>query len=107
MPRSMCLTRQCLGLETRIECEIRPLKGGTGLWSLLCAAGVADSQPTAVRIQGPFHGMRKAEEVFGAVIGNLIKQGYGQVSGPFIWQLHMQAELRRVNAGQGRFLSGW
>ena len=56
MPRSLCLTRQCLGLTTRIECEICPLAGGQGLWMLLCAAGRSAAQPSEIRAQGPFHG---------------------------------------------------
>ena len=27
MSRSLCLTRHCLGMITRIECEVRPLAG--------------------------------------------------------------------------------
>ena len=41
MSRSLCLTRHCLGMITRIECEVRPLAGEQGLWTLLCAAGMA------------------------------------------------------------------
>ena len=33
MSRSLCLTRQCLGLMTRIECVIRPLSGDNGMWT--------------------------------------------------------------------------
>ncbi len=106
MPQSICLTRQCLGLVTRIECSIRPLSGGNGLWTLLCAAGLANSQPTAIKVQGPFHGLRMAESVLAAIANNLTEQGYSQAQEPFIWQLHMQAELRKVNANQARYLSG-
>lgn len=107
MPQSLCLTRQCLGLETRIECVIRPLADGRGLWTLLCAAGLAGSQPTAVRVQGPFYGPRKAEAVLAAIVRNLREQGYAEASGPHIWELHMQAELRKVNADQTRLPGGW
>jgi len=107
MPHNLCLNRQCLGLVTRIECAIRPLAGGNGLWTLLCAAGLADGQPSAIKVQGPFHGPAMAESVLQAIADNLVGQGYRESDDPSIWQLHMQAELRRVNANQGRFLSGW
>ncbi|MCQ4322608.1 hypothetical protein [Stutzerimonas stutzeri] len=107
MQQTLCLNRQCLGLVTRIECLIRPLSGGNGLWTLLCAAGLADGQPTAIKAQGPFHGPREAEKVLKAIADNLFGQGYAQSDSPSIWQLHMQAELRKVNANQARYLSGW
>ncbi|MCF7201682.1 hypothetical protein [Pseudomonas oligotrophica] len=107
MSHALCLNRQCLGLVTRIECIIRPVAGGNGLWTLLCAAGLAGSQPTAIRVQGPFRGHRMAESVLEAIVSNLRGQGYEEASDPAIWQLHMQAELRKVNADQARFLSGW
>lgn len=107
MPHSLCLNRQCLGLVTRIECSIRPLNGGNGLWTLLCAAGIVDAQPTAIKAQGPFRGLRTAESVLQAIVSNLQKQGYAESDSPAIWQLHMHAELRKVNANQARFLSGW
>ena len=107
MSHSLCLNRQCLGLVTRIECSLRPLSGGNGLWTLLCAAGIEGSQPTAIKAQGPFHGLRKAESVLQAIASNLQKQGYAESDSPSIWQLHMHAELRKVNANQARFLSGW
>ena len=98
MSHNLCLNRQCLGLVTRIECAIRPLAG---------AAGLADGQPTAIKVQGPFHGPAMAESVLAAIADNLIGQGYCESDAPSIWQLHMQAELRRVNANQARFLRGW
>lgn len=101
MPHNLCLNRQCLGLVTRIECAIRPLAGGNGLWTLLCAAGWPDGQPTAIKVQGPFHGPAMAESVLQAIADNLVGQGYRESDDPSIWQLHMQAELRRVNANQG------
>ncbi|MHB1368877.1 MAG: PA4575 family protein [Pseudomonadaceae bacterium] len=107
MSHALCLNRQCLGLVTRIECMIRPLAGGNGLWTLLCAAGLADSQPTAIKVQGPFRGPRMAESVLEMIASNLQGQGYCPSEDPAIWQLHMQAELRRVNANQARFLGGW
>lgn len=107
MPHKLCLNRQCLGLVTRIECVIRPLAGGNGLWTLLCAAGLADGQPTAIKVQGPFHGPVMAESVLASIADNLMGQGYCESDDPSIWQLHMQAELRRVNANQARFLAGW
>ncbi|WP_051231861.1 PA4575 family protein [Stutzerimonas azotifigens] len=102
MPHSLCLTRQCLGFMTRIECEIRPLAGENGLWTLLCAAGMAGAQPTAIKAQGPFHGSRKAESVLEAIVRSLRDQGYDKAEDPSIWRLHMQAELRRLNAKLGR-----
>ncbi len=54
--RNLSLTRQCLGLVTRIECSIRPLAGDNGMWTLLFAAGMAGEQPSAIKAQGPFHG---------------------------------------------------
>ncbi len=104
MPRSLCLTRQCLGLITRIECVIRPLAGENGLWVLICGAGMAASQPSAVKTQGPFHGPLVAESVLGAIADNLAELGYSQSDEPAIWCLHLQAELRRVNAERGRHL---
>ena len=59
------------------------------------------------QVQGPFHGPAMAESVLQAIADNLVGQGYRESDDPSIWQLHMQAELRRVNANQGRFLSGW
>ena len=41
MSRSLNLTRHCLGLDTRIECVVLPLAGNNGLWTLICAAGMA------------------------------------------------------------------
>lgn len=105
MTHSLCLTRQCLGFMTRIECEIRPLAGENGLWTLLCAAGMAGAQPTAIKAQGPFHGSRKAESVLQSIVGSLREQGYDEVDDPSIWRLHMQAELRRLNAKLGRPVS--
>ncbi|MGY8820541.1 MAG: PA4575 family protein [Pseudomonadales bacterium] len=107
MSQTLCLNRQCLGLVTRIECIIRPLSGGNGLWTLLCAAGIDAGQPTAIKAQGPFHGPREAESVLKAIAENLYGQGYAESESPSIWQLHMQAELRKVNANQARYLSGW
>jgi len=48
-----------------------------------------------------------AESVLAAIADNLMGQGYCESEDPSIWQLHMQAELRRVNANQARFLGGW
>ena len=107
MSHILCLNRQCLGLVTRIECIIRPLAGGNGLWTLLCAAGIDASQPTAIKAQGPFHGPREAESVLKAIASNLHGQGYSESGSPAIWHLHMQAELRKINANQARYLGGW
>ncbi|UTH32865.1 hypothetical protein [Ectopseudomonas hydrolytica] len=97
MPRSLCLTRQCLGLVTRIECMIRPLAGDNGRWTLLCAAGMSGAQPSAIRAQGPFYGPHAAEGVLAAIAESLLQQGYAECCEPPIWHLHLQAELRRVN----------
>ncbi|MDR8016355.1 PA4575 family protein [Ectopseudomonas guguanensis] len=97
MSRSLCLTRQCLGLVTRIECVIRPLAGDNGRWILLCAAGMSGAQPSAIKAQGPFYGPCVAEGVLESIAESLALQGYVECSEPPIWRLHMQAELRRVN----------
>lgn len=97
MPRSLCLTRQCLGLVTRIECVIRPLEGANGLWTLLCAAGMSAAQPSAIKAQGPFYGPFVAEVILESIADSLIRQGYEPCSEPLIWRLHLQAELRRLN----------
>ena len=107
MSRRLCLTRQCLGLETRIECVIRPLAGEKGLWTLLCAAGMARCQPSTIKAQGPFHGPLVAEAVLAAIADNLALLGYAESSEPAIWSLHLQAELRRVNAERGRHLGDY
>ncbi|WP_166360362.1 hypothetical protein [Pseudomonas akapageensis] len=97
MPRSLCLTRQCLGLVTRIECSIRPLAGDNGMWTLLFAAGMAGEQPSAIKAQGPFHGPFVAESVLSAIVDSLTLHGYQVSEGPQIWCLHLQAQLRRIN----------
>ncbi|HEY1030078.1 MAG TPA: hypothetical protein VGE28_20905 [Pseudomonas sp.] len=107
MSRSLCLTRQCLGLVTRIECLIRPLAGENGRWTLLCAAGMSDAQPSAIKVQGPFYGPSVAEDVLAGIAESLALQGYVECSEPPIWHLHLLAELRRVNGerqGLGRLL---
>lgn len=101
MLRHFCLTRHSPGVVTRIECEIRPLAGAQGLWTLLCAAGLNAAQPSAVKAQGPFHGLAEVEGVLREIVDNLHNQGYQTVDEPAIWCLHMQAELRRQNAGRG------
>ncbi len=102
--RNLNLTRQCLGLVTRIECSIRPLAGGTGLWTLLFAAGVAGEQPSAIKAQGPFHGPQVAESVLEAILESLIVHGYEVAEGPQTWCTHLQAQLRRVNGERCRHL---
>ena len=97
MTRSLCLTRQCLGLTTRIECVIRPLAGERGLWTLLCAAGMSGAQPSAIKAQGPFYGPFVAESVLDSIAQCLLVQGYVDCDEPLIWCLHLQAELRRLN----------
>lgn len=104
MARDLCLIRHCLGIVTRIECEVRPLADGRGLWTLLCAAGMNAAQPSAIKAQGPFHGALQAEGVLAAIATNLVDQGYRECPGPAIWRLHLQAELRRQQAEYGRHL---
>jgi len=97
MPRSLCLTRQCLGLVTRIECVIRPLSGDNGMWTLLFAAGMSGEQPSALKAQGPFHGPVAAESVLDAIAESLALHGYQTAEEIPIWSLHLQGELRRIN----------
>ncbi len=106
MPRSLCLTRQYLGLATRIECEIRPLAGDRGLWILLCAAGMSAEQPSAIQTQGPFHGLFVAESVLDSIAQSLAVQDYVLCDDPPIWRLHLQAELRRLNGECSRQVDG-
>lgn len=98
MPRSLCLTRQCLGLVTRIECVVRPLSGDTGMWTLLFAAGMSGEQPSALKAQGPFHGPIAAESVLDAIAESLVLHGYETAEEIPIWGLHLQGELRRINS---------
>ncbi len=97
MPRNLSLTRQCLGLVTRIECSIRPLAGDTGMWTLLFAAGMAGEQPSAIKSQGPFPGPTVAESVMDAIVDSLTLHGYQVAGDPQIWSLHLQAQLRKIN----------
>ena len=65
---------------------------------------------SAAELEIQRHGYAAAlthETVLQAIADNLVGQGYRESDDPSIWQLHMQAELRRGNANQGRFLSGW
>jgi len=98
MSRNLILTRNCSGVRTRIECEIRPLAGERGLWTLLCAAGMDAAQPSVIKAQGPFHGPCVAEGLLLSIARSLALQGYEQAAEPAIWCLHLQAELRRLNA---------
>lgn len=101
MPRSLCLTRQCLGLVTRIECTIRPLRGDTGQWTLLFAAGMTGEQPSAIKAQGPFAGAQAAESVLCAIVDSLTLHGYSvKEQDPQIWSLHLQAQWRKVCGGR-------
>ncbi|WP_311971741.1 hypothetical protein [Pseudomonas baltica] len=106
MPRNLCLTRQCLGLVTRIECSIRPLTGENGLWTLLFAAGMSGEQPTALKSQGPFNGPQAAESVLTAIVDSLTLHGYCvEEQAPPIWSLHLQAQWRKVCGGHTGGLS--
>ena len=100
MARNLILIRDCVGLRTRIECEIRPLADGSGLWTLLCAAGMDAAQPSAIKAQGPFHGACVAEGLLDSISKSLALQGSGPSTEPPIWCLHLQAEMRRLNKGQ-------
>lgn len=95
MSRNLCLTRQCLGLVTRIECAIKPLAGDTGMWTLLFAAGMAGEQPSAIKAQGPFHGPFVAESILDTIVESLTLHGYELADDPQIWCLHLQAQLRK------------
>lgn len=105
--RNLNLTRQCLGLVTRIECTIRPLAGDNGMWTLLFAAGMADGQPSAIKAQGPFCGPQMAESVMNAVAESLALHGYQVTDDPQIWCLHLQAQLRRINGERCRHLGDY
>ncbi|WP_024647411.1 hypothetical protein [Pseudomonas syringae] len=98
MQRSLCLTRECLGLMTRIECVIRPLPCDSNRWMLLFAAGMADEQPSAIKAQGPFNGQPSAQSVLTSITESLSLHGYRSTDNISIWSLHMQAELRRINS---------
>nr|WP_257027113.1 hypothetical protein [Pseudomonas flavescens] len=91
------MTREYLGVTTRIECAVLPLAGDRGLWTLICIAGMSARQPSAVKAQGPFHGPLVVEELLDEIAESLAVQGYGACSEPPIWRLHAQAELRRIN----------
>ncbi|KJZ38396.1 MULTISPECIES: hypothetical protein [Pseudomonas] len=107
MSRNLCLTRQCLGLVTRIECAIRPLAGDTGMWTLLFAAGMAGEQPSAIKAQGPFHGPFVAESILDTIVESLTLHGYELADDPQIWCLHLQAQLREINGGRCRNPGGF
>ncbi len=107
MPRNLCLTRECLGLQTRIECMIRPLAGDKGLWTLLFAAGMGGAQPSAVKAQGPFHGPQVAQGVLEAIVESLSLHGYGISDEPPIWSLHLQRQLREINGERCQHLGDY
>ncbi|MBN2975015.1 hypothetical protein BFW88_23755 [Pseudomonas fluorescens] len=102
MSRNLCLTRQCLGLVTRIECSIRPLAGDTGMWTLLFAAGMSGEQPSTIKSEGPFHGPFAAQAILASIVDSLTMYGYEPAGDPPIWCLHMQAHLRRLNGNAER-----
>jgi len=106
MARSLYLTRHCLGLDTRIECLVLPLAGNNGLWTLICAAGTSAAQPSTIKAQGPFHGAFAAESILVDIAQNLQAMGYEPCLDVPIWRLHIQAELRRLNAERGHHLGG-
>ncbi|WP_116865967.1 hypothetical protein [Pseudomonas syringae] len=98
MPRSLCFTRECMGLMTRIECVIRPLPHDNGQWMVFFAAGMAEEQPSAIKSQGPFKGLPAAQTVLTSVIESLSLHGYQCADDVPIWTLHIQAELRRIDS---------
>lgn len=101
MSRSLCLTRDCLGVTTRIEFTVLPLAGEQGLWTLICVAGLSARQPSAIKAQGPFHGPLVVEQLLDDIAESLADQGYGSCHEPPIWRLHAQAQLRRLNGVRG------
>ncbi|WP_416350695.1 hypothetical protein [Pseudomonas sp. Bout1] len=101
MSRNLCLTRQCLGLVTRIECSIRPLAGDTGMWTLLFAAGMTGEQPSTIKSQGPFHGPFVAQTILDSIVDSLTLHGYELADDPQIWCVHLQAHLRQLLRGWG------
>jgi hypothetical protein len=98
---SLCLTRQYLGVVTRIECAVRPLAGEQGLWTVLCVAGMDAAQPSLVNAQGPFCGPCAAQEILAGIALRLQEQGYQLAGDVPIWCLHMQAKMRRLNGCSG------
>lgn len=105
MSRNLCLTRQCFGLVTRIECSVRPLAGNTGMWTLLFAAGLAGEQPTTIKAQGPFPGPFAAESTLDSIVESLTLHGYHVANDPQIWCLHVQAQLREINGNPANAFS--
>lgn len=101
MARDLILSRQYCGIVTRIECMIRPLSGGQGLWCLLCAAGMDSLQPSEVHARGPYHGEHECADTLRGIVASLIGQGYSLQDGPGIWSLHLHRELRQQNASRG------
>lgn len=97
MSLQICLVRDYLGMRMRIEACTHALAGGNGRWVLLWAAGLSGSQPTEIKLQGPFLGAGEAGKVLAAVVDNLREQGYEEVNEVSIWRLHMQARLRQAN----------
>jgi hypothetical protein len=98
---SLCLTRRCLGVVTRIECTVRPLAGDQGLWTVLCVAGMDAKQPSLINAQGPFCGPCAAQQILAGIAVSLQAQGYQLALDMPIWSLHMQAKMRRLNGGSG------
>ncbi len=98
---SLCLTRQYLGVVTRIECTVRPLAGDQGLWTVLCVAGMDAMQPSLINAQGPFCGPCAAQQILAGIALGLQAQGYQLAGDVPIWSLHMQAKMRRLNGGPG------
>lgn len=102
MSRQICLVRDYLGMNMRIEARIMALAGGNGRWALFCAAGLSGAQPSDIKVQGPFLGAAEATRMLQAIIDNLREQGYREVAEEPIWRLHMQARLRQLNGAPQR-----
>jgi hypothetical protein len=104
MLRHLYLTRHCLGLDTRIECAVLPLAGSDGHWALFCAAGMSGEQPSVIKTQCPLHGAYAAQRILADIAENLLLMGYEPCTEMPIWRLHIQAELRRLNAKRSQQL---
>lgn len=96
MQRSLCLTRECMGLMTRIECVIRPLPHDGGQWMVLFAAGMAEEQPSAIKSQGPFNGLPAAQAVLTSIIESLSLHGYQCADDVPICKVHIGTDRKSV-----------
>ena len=103
MPRHLNLTRKCLGFDTRIELMAKAVNAELEYWVVLCTAGMAGKQPSAIKVETPFATQAAAEQMLEAIADNLLLQGYEQCSSPAIWRLHAQAKLKSMSeTGEAR-----